>query len=274
MDIELSDKLFKGKNLKAWVVGNDSRQVFLAELLEKTGVCVYTDEPDEFVDFAVFPIPITKEIDAFYRLLDKKLCATVFGGRIDDEVKNAAEGVAIVYDYTKDDDFAELNAIPSAEGAIRLLMASKQKTLSECSVLLIGYGRIAKHIHRLLNAFGSRVFVAARSHSARKIAKQMGATVGELNMLGEFIKEADMVVNSVPSPIITQKELKNAKKDVYLQDLASSPGGIPKEEAAICGLTVDWALALPSRFTPQTAAFYVATVVDKILGGVLCKENL
>ncbi len=270
----MSEKLFKGKKLKAWVVGNDSRQVFLAQLLEKSGVCVYIDQPDEYVDFAVFPVPIIKENETFNQLLDKKLCGTVFGGRVTDEIRNAAEGRAIIYDYTEDDDFAELNAIPSAEGAVRLLMASTQKTLSECSVLLIGYGRIAKHMHRLLSAFGSRVLVCARSSDARDIASRSGASVGNLDRIGEYIKEADMVVNTVPHPIITHKELGKAKKDVYLQDLASSPGGIPKDEAAICGLTVDWALALPSRFTPQTAAFYVATVVDKILGGVLCKENL
>ncbi len=258
-------------NLKVMVVGTDERQIYLAQRLAQSGVQLVNEQLANTADVAIFPIPVSKEEYVFRRLVFSGFKGIIFGGLFTEDHKIIADERVDIFDYAKDDQFAQLNAIPSAEGSIRLIVSNLKKTLHDSRVLILGYGRIAKHLHRLLCAFGGDVIVCARSEDARKQAALLGATVCDFSELVIYIKNVDVVVNTVPQQVLTKKELSLAKKEVYLQDLASKPGGIPQTEAKECGLSVDWALALPSRFTPQTAAWCVATVVDNVLGGVICK---
>ncbi len=260
------------ERIKARVVGTDERQIFVEERLKREGVNHTAELPVHTADVVIFPIPFEKEMQTFRELVASGYGGIVFGGMISDKAREES-GQIMMFDYAKDEQFARLNAIPSAEGSLRLIMANLKKTIHGSAVVILGYGKIAKHLHRLLAAFGADIVVCARSEAARKEAKLLGAAVCEFSEVAKHIPSADVIVNTVPSTVLSEEELRFAKKEVYLQDLASKPGGIPQEEAMKCGLSVDWALALPSRFTPQTAADCVVTVVDRVLGGAICEKR-
>ena len=81
---------------------------------------------------------------------------------------------ARLYDYAARDDFAVLNAVPTAEGAIACAMSAYEGTIAGSSCLVTGYGRIGKVLARLLKAVGSRVTVSARRGSDKAYIRALG----------------------------------------------------------------------------------------------------
>ena len=90
----------------------------------------------------------------------------IVGGRIPSEFSLRAESMGIkVIDYFQREDFQIQNAYTTAEAAVSLAMNSLDKNLSQARVAITGYGRIAKHLVRLLQTLGANVTVAARKES-------------------------------------------------------------------------------------------------------------
>ena len=71
----------------------------------------------------------------------------------------------------------------------------------------------------------------------------------------------DFVINTVPTTVITEKEIKSFRKDALIVDVASNPGGIDKESAEKHKIRVITALGIPGKDMPKTAAKYIKEVV-------------
>jgi dipicolinate synthase subunit A len=61
------------------------------------------------------------------------------------------------------------------------------------------------------------------------------------------LKDTDILISSVPSQVIGEKELAVVPKHALLVDLAAPPGGIDRDAAARLGLKFVWARGLGSR---------------------------
>ena len=57
----------------------------------------------------------------------------------------------------------------------------------------------------------------------------------------------------------------NVKKECLIIDLASKPGGVDVKAMQDLEISFEWALALPGKIAPVTAAKHIKTALDYII---------
>ena len=278
------------------VIGGDIRFVRVAQRLAESGFKVLisglgedlkssekiiVSSPAEAVknsDFVILPLPVTTDkthvntpdtdakipLDIIYS--NCKLNQTIFGGKIGEEIFNiiSSKG-AVPVDYLEREDFAILNAIPTAEGAIAIAMQEMAKTIYNSRCLVTGYGRISKILCRYLYALGGEVTVAARKTSDLVWAQTQGYNIVHINDMLLDNKQFDAIFNTVPSMLFDSKKLKGIDKESVVIDLASKPGGIDFNTAKELGLKVIWALSLPGKVAPISAGDIIYDTIMTII---------
>lgn len=282
--------------LHLWVVGGDQRQARLAELLAEDGHRVHTyaldlaEEPGGTVlpanslekmgkaDCVVLPLPAVGEGGMLNApLSEKKILMTevldamrpgqlVAGGRLEEETIMAARARGLLWrDYFAREELAVANAIPTAEGAIQIAMENLPITLHGSRVLVVGYGRIGRILAHRLRGLGAFVTVAARRYEQLTWAEADGHAAQRLADLAGWLCGYDLVVNTVPSRVLTEPLLADLKSSCLVIDVASKPGGVDMEAAGRLGVPVIWALSLPGKVAPVTAARAIRQTIYHIL---------
>jgi len=279
------------------IIGGDLRQCSLADCLAKDGypvrlfgleelpvhdpritLCTTLASALSDADCIVAPLPIcdemlavstpfSKERITVTSLLDEASAAAVLlGGKLPPEVFSLAEARGITaYDYLEREEFAVLNAIPTAEGAIRIAMDELSVTLDRAHCLVVGYGRIGKLLAHKLKLLGADVTVSARKCSDLAWIKAYGFTPAETASLGELLGGYDVIFNTVPLRLFSDKWLSMLQESAVCIDLASKPGGFDLDAAARRTVKVIWALSLPGKVAPLTAGAIVRDTVINIL---------
>ncbi|MDI3298151.1 MAG: NAD(P)-dependent oxidoreductase [Bacillota bacterium] len=163
------------------------------------------------------------------------------------------------------DDFAWLNAVPTAEGALVAAAERLERTIRGARALVLGYGRTGRTLARLLAALGARTLVLARSASARAEARADGHEAAPVEALAAAAAEgADLLFNTVPAPLLGP-ELFAVRPGLPVLDLASAPGGLHPalRERPPGGYRL--LPALPERYAPASAGEALAEVVLEVL---------
>ena len=163
------------------------------------------------------------------------------------------------------EELAVANAVPTAEGAVQLAMEHLPITIHGSRVLVLGFGRVGRITAQRFGALGARVSVAARKFDQLAWAQAMGFDPQPLNHLAGWLCGYDLVVNTIPAPVLTRRELEDLKPGCLILDLASKPGGVDQRAAGELGLTVIWALALPGKVAPVTAGAAIQTAIYNML---------
>lgn len=275
------------------MVGGDLRIVRLAELYAKEGNKVYTYGLEKYFDenknknviicsnvkesidkseIIVSGVPISKNgihINAPYSKKEINL----------ESVKNLLKNKVFVagniptefytesiknIDLLKIEELTILNAIPTAEGTIKIIIEQMEKTIHESNILICGYGRIGKILCKRLSTFGANIYCAARRDSDLAWIREAGYFPVRYSEIKKYGTSIDVVINTVPVIILKEEELKSLKNDVLIIDLASNPGGIDKEKAKNLKLKVITALGIPGKEMPISAASYIKEIIDKI----------
>ncbi|RPF46878.1 dipicolinate synthase subunit A [Thermodesulfitimonas autotrophica] len=275
------------------VVGGDHRAVFVAEEFLKEGaqvrlagheVAVAGVQAAGTVEAAlrganavVFPLPGVSD-DGYVATPGKPLSLseedlavlsvgtpvfTGFARKFLREVANR-RGLKLV-EIAERDDFAILNAIPSAEGAIQLAMEHLPVTIHGSAAFVLGFGRVGMTLARMLTALGARTTVVARDAAQRARAMEMGCRVADFGRLPVLAGEADVIFNTVPALVLTAKILKATRPDVLIIDLATRPGGTDFDAAQRLKRQAILAPSLPGRVAPKTAGRIFAQVVADLL---------
>lgn len=169
-----------------------------------------------------------------------------------------------IYDYTKNEMFALKNAYLTAEGALSLAIEGSSKSLINSRILITGYGRIAKALHKYLAPFTNDITVCARSIDAQTLAQMNGAKAVNFDSLQDK-SEYDFIFSTVPHPVFNETELAAIKKDAVIIDLASFPGGVDVHFAKHFGLNLIVARGLPAKYSPESAGKVVAQTVDTMV---------
>ena len=74
--------------------------------------------------------------------------------------------------------------------------------------------------------------------------------------LDRYLADMDLIINTIPDKVLDQAKLELIEKESLVIDLASKPGGVDFEKAGQIGIKVIWALSLPGKVAPVTAANY------------------
>lgn len=249
------------------VIGQDGRQQAAGEYLKSRGYGVYRAEGVHLADYILLPMPLSADTVSQVQLLHAAAKgALAFGGKISPEARAVAQSAGVeLLDYLDREELAQHNAIPTVEGAIEILLSQRKRTLWNTKALVVGYGRIARLLCQRLAAFGAHVTVAARKPGARAAAEAMGYAAQPLAVLREAAEDAEVLINTVPAPVITAFVLQKLPKGAFVLDLASVPGGVDQTAAKRLELDTVWALSLPAKCAPVTAGEFVARTVLEMI---------
>lgn len=273
-----------------WVLGGDRRQAHLARLLALDGHTVHTyaleqegQTPShltgiERADCVIFPLPVCSAPGVLNTPLSdgKHLLSPILeslipnqllcGGRIDPDTRSRFARLGLtVHDYFAREELTVLNAIPTAEGAVQIAMEELPITIHGARILVLGFGRVGKVTVQRFAALGARVTVAARSQKQLAWVQVAGMTAQHIRRLPQLLAETDLVINTIPAPVLGPDELAVLHRDVPIIDLASKPGGVDMVAAARIGIRVNHALALPGKVAPVTAGSYIRDTVYHLL---------
>ena len=248
-------------------LGQDARQQAAAQALRAAGHTVRGLAGIGAADCLLLPMPLPDLDGGLRTALDgARPGAVAMAGLVSDAARQQARQTGIeLIDYYQREELACLNAVPTAEGCLCLLMQQRARTIWESPFLVLGYGRVGQAVARRLAALGGRVTVAARSAEQRAGARCAGCRAAPLSCLERLLPGFDTVVNTIPAPVLDAARLARLPKDAVIIDLASAPGGTDFEAAAALGLRATLATGLPGRCAPSTAGELIAHTILNIL---------
>ncbi|MBX6378311.1 MAG: dipicolinate synthase subunit DpsA, partial [Clostridia bacterium] len=169
-----------------------------------------------------------------------------------------------VVELLRRDDFALLNAVPTAEGAIQLAMEHTDITIADSRCLVLGGGRTGIVLAQRLHALQARVTVVARNPAQRALAQALGCGAAAWEDLPRLVEDADILFNTVPAVVLTRNVLLRARPDVLILDLASEPGGVDGDAAHRLGCRVLTAPGLPGRVAPRSTGLAVGRLAWEV----------
>ncbi len=186
--------------------------------------------------------------------------ATLFCGRILDEAMHLANSRDItIYNYDSSERFQAINSRLTAEGCLKAIIEHSQKSIQDCYMLVMGFGRTGASVCKILSKLDISFDVAttASKRPANAFAKR-------IIPLGEFdFSPYDVVINTVPSPIVSDKELMSMRKDLVYIELASSPA-INLDYAKYLGIDADIYPALPAKTCPYSAGLAMYDFISEV----------
>lgn len=193
---------------------------------------------------------------------------TVFGGRISAEAADIfrQSGIEMI-DYFEREELSVLNALATAEGALKIALEEQPTILSGQRILILGMGRIARSLIRILSGFGADITVFARKYSDLAWAEVFGCSSCHIGTLKDSaaLAEAELIFNTVPELILDERSLERCAKSCLIIDLASKPGGMDLEAAGRLGLRAIWALSLPGKTAPVSSGQIIGKAIENIL---------
>lgn len=278
------------------ILGGDARSVALAKLFQEDGKHVtmygfdqrekfpkilYTGTLQQSLDASkvvVAPLPFTdaennlntplhsetiKIEDVFAHMSKDQV---LLGGHIAEKWFDLADeyGITLI-DYFAREELQVLNAIPTAEGVLQIAMEKMDSTIHGSHVFVLGFGRIGKTIAHMLVGLGAHVYVVARKHADIAWITSYGYNPVFLQDIEADLHKANLIINTIPSTILDGRKLEKISKNTLIIDIASSPGGIDFEAAKNLGIKTIWALGLPGKVAPLSAARCIRETVYNIM---------
>lgn len=282
---------------KISIIGGDLRLVKLAEMLYDEGAEVFTygienaeetekieakkcdslEECIELSNITIGPIPFSSNgetINAPFSTekiliedLMKKLNGKILiAGSIKQEIYSLANKYQVqVIDILKREELSVLNAISTAEGAIKIAIEETAKNLHGSNILVLGFGRIGKVLSHMLYGLGAKVACEARKNSDLAWIKAYGYEQVPLSELKENLDRFDVIINTIPYMVLDSENLQKVRQDALVIDLASNPGGVDKEAIKELKIKFVWALSLPGKVSPVTSAEFIKETLYNIV---------
>lgn len=164
-------------------------------------------------------------------------------------------------DYMEDEAFTLRNADATAEAAVSIAVTLLPVTIRGVRALIIGGGRIARSLTRLLTMMGADVTLAARGNAARTQAELLGAKAIPMTALSAVLPSMRLILNTVPALIFGKEEVGKIPADALVLELASSPGGFDLEALQEYQKPVVKALSLPGKTAPESCAAWLEALI-------------
>ncbi len=259
---------------KICIIGGDTRLKTAKRILEKQNFFVdsiglYPEDKGniELSDILLFPVPTTKDgVTVYAPETDKKIYL--------DEIAEKSQNQLMLccnykfenkncIDYNTLDSYALLNAVPTAEGAIKSAIENTDFTLWKSKILVIGYGRVGKVLADRLKSLGAKVFVSARNPKDFALLDALGFNYINTESLNKAFLDYDIIFNTVDFEVLNDNTLKNCPCNLII-DL-SSKGGFDLNYAKTLGITALKPPGLPGKVAAKTAGEILANTVAQLI---------
>ncbi len=186
----------------------------------------------------------------------------IFGGNID---KNLLDKKNIKYiNLMNNEDFVLKNALYTAEGFLPDLIMNTSKSIFEQKILILGSGRVAKAVAYLLYKMGIDFDMSMRNEKECNYAKLISQNVFNIVHCKEFLKNYDVIINTIPETLFTIDDNNFFKEDGVVFELASKKC-IDFESKLFKYIQCP---ALPAKFMPESAGNLVFEKIKQYLEGV------
>ncbi|CDQ19695.1 dipicolinate synthase subunit A [Halobacillus karajensis] len=288
------------------VIGGDARQIELIRRLNEWGATVYLAGFDQLnesfreainldfdshqvekLDAVILPVPGTDhegKIEGIFsnqliHLTEEWLKKTpehcqVLTGIANDHLRKLAAGAnRRLIPLMDRDDVATYNSIPTVEGTLMLVIQHTDFTIHGSKVIVLGLGRVGMTLARTFHHLGAKVFVGVRSSKSAARVFEMGLTPIDMNHLENVDMACDILLNTVPHPVVDASIIKQLPSHAMILDLASKPGGTDFQYADNRGIKALLAPGLPGIVAPKTAGRIIADVVSRLVQEGSRKEN-
>lgn len=211
--------------------------------------------------FSDQPIHIKKE---WFLKLNKS--TQVFTGITNDYLSSAAKESSISLNSLLDrDDVAIYNSIPTAEGAIMMAIEHTDYTIHSSRVIVVGFGRVGNTVANKFAALGAKVSVSGSSIKDLARINEMGLTAIPLSELDAYTSECDLLINTIPAPVVERDSIQHLPPHALILDLASKPGGTDFSYSEQRGIQAILARSLPGIVAPKTAGKILAEVIKQLV---------
>ncbi len=199
-------------------------------------------------------------------LLERMPPGSLLGaGLIAPDVKDWARRLDIAtVEYRMQPTFMWLNAVPTAEGAIKAALGRSGFTIYHRPLAILGFGRVGSVLALRLQSYGADVEIFERSAEKRAMASAYGFGVHPLDP--EWCPPVDGIFNTIPAPIMGPRWF-DVSEAAWVIDLASKPGGL----AFSLRDNPDWVgryesiLGIPGQLAPRRAAEIIWETLSEAL---------
>ena len=255
------------------ILGNDKRIENIKKGILEDKKYNITDIKN--ADILIAQVPFSKD-NVFLNGSEYSVCQIIeilkntnkilFSGSISKDLRIEFEKNNIKYvDLLDFEDVTMKNAIATGEGAIKDIIESTDFTLNNSNILVLGYGRIGKILCKQLSGFGANIYVEARNIKDLSLIDAFSYKSIDLKYLDFYLKDMDIIINTIPHLILDKKRVKMLKKTCFVLDIASLPGGVDTFEVKKQNINYKLSLAIPSKTSPVSAAKYLKDKIYEIL---------
>lgn len=234
---------------------SDKRNVYVLEGLKNLGFKAFNMQEisEETMDNAkavyVFS-PAKKLIDEINQLKNNSF---VIGGNQKNEVLESLKQKNIEYiNIMQNEIFTIENAKLTAEGVLAIIIGCTEKSIFCNNILVLGSGRCGKTVMLLLDKLGVKATLCTFHKDSYENAHLLTDNVMFKDQLEDRIGEFDIIINTVPLEIITEKMLENIKRGVMVIEVASV-NCISHKLKEKYNLNYILAPALPKVYSAQSA---------------------
>lgn len=243
-----------------YLAGSTPAIHYAALKLAQRGV-TFVSSPGPDVTHLLLPVPslgpdghIQGAGNLWHLLADLPKETLVIGGNLQHPALDDYQKIDLLQDPT----YVAGNAAITADCAVRLAGINLKIVFRDCPALVIGWGRIGKCLARLLGNLGARVTVSARKESDLAVLRALGYEAVNTQDIGQHLQRYRLVFNTVPFPVITEKQAEGFLPGCVRIDLASRQG--------IGGEGVIWARGLPAKYACESSGELIADTILRMLG--------
>lgn len=259
-----------------YVNHDDKRALELSELLLEKGYYVSNDLKDmKYADVIYLG---RKGIDRKHRLTTLKDTVIVD----ENDLKKLKEHCLVLtlshnqylkelsiqyhFDYQfllGDEQFVSENSMITAEGVIAYIITHRLYPIYQSHVLILGYGHCAQPLVDHFIDLKAKVSVAVRRKELKDEIERKGASYYSIEQID--LSDVDIVVNTIPSLVIDEKCLNNARRHILLIDIASYPYGIDHHYALTHGLNCQILSSVPCLYAYGYAGKIIVDYIERKL---------
>lgn len=163
------------------------------------------------------------------------------------------------------DDVAIYNSIPTAEGTIMLAIQNTDITIHHSNVFVFGFGRVGETTANSFHGLGANITVVSRDRKELARAFERGYETLLLDNVNDQVTNCDILINTIPHPVIGEEILQYLNNQALIIDLASKPGGVDFEYAKARAIEAIHALGLPGMVAPKTAGVIIAGCIADLI---------
>ncbi len=278
------------------ILGGDLRQCYAAEYLQSRGYKVTCCQTPDFPyhsdivkadylehepwqsDLILAPTPLTRdEINLFqtegncppcplHDLWDQLKAEHTFAVcNLSKKLQTSLENTGCrILTFGNSPFFQKENARLTAEGLLAEVIRCTPFALSSANILLLGYGCCGSCIAKLFLPLCRNIYVIEQDPLKENAARKDGASPIHKNDFSKVLPQCQILINTVPAPILGVAHLSEMHSSCHIFDIASAPFGFPADTTEKCLLPYYRIPGIPGRFSPVTAGRIIGQTIERM----------